>query len=83
MTSSDLVMEGVELMALGMGSVFAFLILLVIFTTIMSKLLGRFFPEKAPVAKAAPKLKTASASIDPQLLRVIGEAVKQHRSRRT
>jgi len=80
MNSNELLMEGVELMALGMGSVFVFLILLVMVTTVMSKVLGRFFPEAAPAPKPAPR--TAAAAVDPETLAVIGAAIKQHRDRR-
>lgn len=81
MNSSDLLIEGVELMLLGMGSVFAFLIILVFVTGIMSRLIDRFFPEAAPVAKPVRRA-PAAAAVDSELLAVIGAAVKQHRSRR-
>ena len=82
MNSSDLLIEGVELMLLGMGSVFAFLIILVFVTGIMSRLIDRYFPEAAPVAKPVRKAPAAAAAVDTELLAVIGAAVKQHRSRR-
>ena len=82
MTSSEMLTEGVELMVLGMGSVFAFLIALVFVTNIMSSVLTRFFPEALPSPKPAPKRAAASASIEPELIAVIGAAIKQHRARR-
>lgn len=82
MNSTELLMEGVELMALGMGSVFVFLIMLVMVTTLMSKVLGRFFPEALPAPKAAPRMAPAPAAVDPETLAVIGAAIKQHRARR-
>jgi|TARA_R110002020_G_scaffold136783_2_gene305319 oxaloacetate decarboxylase (Na+ extruding) subunit gamma len=82
MNSSDLIMIGLELMLLGMGSVFVFLILLVIVTTVMSRLLTRFLPEAAPVPKApAKRPKPTATAVDPELIAVIGAAIKQHRSR--
>ncbi|WP_022963265.1 OadG family protein [Halopseudomonas pelagia] len=82
MNSSELIMEGAELMLLGMGSVFVFLILLVVVTTVMSRVLTRFFPEAIPVPRApAKRPKASSAGIDPELIAVIGAAIKQHRSR--
>ena len=81
MTSSELMMEGVELMIFGMGSVFIFLILLVIITTLMSRVLGRYFPDALPAPKAAPRRK-ASPAVDSELIAAIGAAVSQHRSRR-
>lgn len=81
MNSSDLLIEGVELMLLGMGSVFTFLIILVFVTSIMSRLIDRYVPVPAPVTKPARKA-PATDSVDPELLAVIGAAVKQHRARR-
>ncbi len=82
MNSSDLIMIGLELMLLGMGSVFVFLILLVGVTSVMSRLLTRFFPEAAPLPKApAKRPKPSPASVDAELIAVIGAAIKQHRSR--
>ena len=80
MNSSDLLIEGVELMLLGMGSVFTFLIILVFITGIMSRLIDRFVPAPVPVAKPVRKAPAADAA-DPELLAVIGAAVKQHRAR--
>ncbi|WP_373186044.1 OadG family protein [Halopseudomonas sp.] len=83
MTSSELIMEGFELMLLGMGSVFVFLILLVAVTTGMSSFLSRFFPEALPAPKAPKRAKpTAGAAVDQETIAVIGAAIQQHRSRR-
>ena len=83
MTSSELLMEGVELMVLGVGTVFVFLVLLVGLINLMSALINRFFPEAAPAAKPKRMATAAAQSIDPELLAVIGAAVSQHRARRT
>ena len=46
----DIVSQGLELMLYGMGTVVVFLALLVVATTGMSRLIGRYFPEpEAPV----------------------------------
>ncbi|MCH8140560.1 MAG: OadG family protein [Proteobacteria bacterium] len=45
--SSDLLVEGVQLMAVGMGAVFVFLTLLVLATAFMSRLVLRFQPVAA------------------------------------
>ncbi|MFT6430706.1 MAG: oxaloacetate decarboxylase gamma subunit [Halopseudomonas sp.] len=82
MNSSELIMIGLELMLLGMGSVFVFLILLVAVTTAMSSILTRFFPETLAVAKPSKRARPAAgAAIDPEMVAVIGAAIKQHRSR--
>lgn len=83
MNSSELLEVGIELLFLGMGSVFAFLILLVIVTTLMSKIIVRYYPE--PVAAPASKStgsKAAPAAIDEQTIAVISAAISQHRARR-
>ena len=84
MTSTELLMEGVELMLMGMGAVFVFLIMLVGCITLMSRLVTRYIPEK-PTQSAAPRrLATAAPpEVDPQTLAAIGEAVRQYRARRT
>ncbi|MEL0168146.1 MAG: OadG family protein [Pseudomonadaceae bacterium] len=82
MESNNLVLEGVELMFLGMGAVFSFLILLVICTSIMSVILSRYFPEALPAAKPVRKKASAApASVDPDVVAAIGAAIKQHRAR--
>ncbi len=85
MNSSDLMEEGLELMLLGMGSVFTFLILLVILTTLMSKVIGRYFPEPvaAPAMKAATKSKGKPGEVDEQTIAIISAAIRQHRARRS
>ncbi len=39
------VFEGLKIMLLGMGTVFAFLIVMIVMMNIMSKIIHRFFPE--------------------------------------
>ncbi len=51
---SDLLASGVQLMLVGMGTVFAFLTLLVFTTLAMSRLVQRFAPPPAPAAPTAP-----------------------------
>lgn len=82
MAEHSLVAQGLELMILGMGVVFVFLTMLVFVTGFMSKLVNKLAPEveaPAPVARrpAAP----ATAGVDPQLLKVLSAAVKEHRAR--
>ena len=82
MESTNLVLEGVELMLLGMGAVFSFLILLVCCTSLMSVILSRYFPEAAPAPKPVRKKPSAApASVDPDVVAAIGAAIKQHRAR--
>ena len=75
----SLMQQGLDITLFGMGIVFTFLLVLVICTTIMSRLMSRYFPEPepAPVAKSA-----AGAADDARLKKIIQEAIKQHRNRR-
>jgi len=81
MQKIQLLEEGLSLMALGMGFVFVFLTLLVIVTTLMSKAIGRFFPE--PVAPAAPVRggATTQPSQDDDVMVAITAAVHRYRRR--
>ena len=80
--------QGFDLMAYGMGSVFLFLTLLVIAVNIMSWVIRNFLPEPEafPVDNAAPRSiapSPSSANVDPKVLKVIQEAVSQHRTKRS
>lgn len=78
MTEPSLVSQGLELMGFGMGVVFVFLTMLVFVTMAMSKLVNKFAPEPevVPAPAAAP-----TTGVDPQLLKVLSAAVKEHRTR--
>ncbi|MCB1865987.1 MAG: OadG family protein [Chromatiales bacterium] len=76
MQIADLMQTGLELLALGMGTVFAFLLLLVWLVMGLSKLTARFAPA-APVASptAAPV-----PAADAELTAVISAAVTRYRA---
>ncbi|CUB05759.1 OadG family protein [Marinomonas fungiae] len=82
---NNLINDGFGLMLLGMGFVFVFLCLLIVATGFMSKLINRYFPEAAPVAKKpamAPSAATSGASAtDPKIAAAITAAIHQHRNR--
>ncbi|UTW07260.1 OadG family protein [Pseudomonas benzenivorans] len=83
MTPSQLLLEGVELMLFGMGSVFIFLALLILSIRLMARLLGRFAasaPQRAVVTPAAAK--APSHDPEPDVLAAIQAAIHQHRARR-
>lgn len=79
MQDTQLIHEGLALMGLGMGFVFVFLTVLVGVTTLMSKVIGRFFPE--PVAPAAAGSRAPAARQDDDLPVVISAAVHRYRRR--
>ena len=80
---NNLLWEGVNLMAIGMGAVFVFLVLLVFTTSIMSSLLSRYFPEQElPVTSQAQTRSTQPTQVeDRQLMAVIAAAIHRHRTR--
>lgn len=82
---TELFAESVDLMVVGMGTVLAFLGLLVVGTKLMSKLIITYFPEAEAPKTFAPSAKIAktanAAANDQQLIAVISEAIKQHRNK--
>ncbi|MGM0433519.1 MAG: OadG family protein [Pseudomonadota bacterium] len=79
----DEVMQGaLDLMLVGMGFVFSFLIILVFVTMLMSRIAVRI----APPEPARPTGRGGQAGSDPmqdpKLKAVISEAVARHRARR-
>ena len=81
--SETLIEQGFNLMLFGMGTVFVFLTILIFATTGMSKLINRFYPEKAVVASPRKKKSSAqgAASVAPSTLKIIQAAIDQHRNR--
>ena len=78
--TGNLLNQGFTLMAYGMGMVFLFLTLLVIGTTLMSKIVAKLFPEP----EIEPLLQAGSSAPQPdtQLAAVISVAIHQFRSRK-
>lgn len=73
----SLVAQGVDLMIYGMGTVFVFLILLVVAVVALSAAVRRWLPEPAPVA--SPPQPVESAPVDDRLRAVIQAAIDRHR----
>jgi len=82
MTPSELLLEGVELMLFGLGSVFVFLVLLIVCIRLMSFLIGRFDSGSTPPATVTPATANATADMDADLFAAIQAAIHQHRARR-
>lgn len=73
---ANLALEGFKFMALGMGTVFIFLIILIIVMNVMSKIIHTFFPE--------PQSKASTSVVEPQtdkkkVVAAISAAVMHHR----
>lgn len=81
MTKSQLIVEGVNLMFVGMGFVMLFLLLLIGAIALMSQLINRFFPETVN----SPQLSTTHSNTQPasddiaHLRPVIVAAINHHR----
>jgi len=69
----NLVFEGFKFMVLGMGTVFAFLIIMIIAMNILSFVVHKFFPEPAPVIPGSTKKSDSKAKIA-----AISAAVQHH-----
>lgn len=83
MTPSQLLLEGVDLMLMGMGSVFFFLALLIISIRLMARTIERFAPAApARVAATPAPVKVASDMPGPDVIAAIQSAIHQHRARR-
>ncbi len=76
MDETELFGRGVELMLVGMGTVFTFLTLLVLSTSLMTAAVRRFLPETPtlPAGEGAP-------ASEGELLAVVSAAVTAYRSR--
>jgi oxaloacetate decarboxylase gamma subunit len=73
---TNLVMEGVKFMFLGMGTVFAFLIIMIISMNLMSYVIHRFFPEPQP---SAGTQSTSGQKDNKKIVAAITAAIKYHR----
>ena len=85
MPVTDLLLEGLRLMVIGMGIVFAFLLLLVGVLRLMSGAVLRFAPESPALSGSAAAIahgRPADAVDDPELIAVISAAIARYRSDR-
>ncbi len=69
------VFEGLKIMVLGMGTVFAFLVVMIIMMNIMSKIVHRFFPEPNDVENTTSPAMTKNA----KKVAAITAAIMHHR----
>lgn len=84
---STLVSQGYDLLLYGMGTVFAFLTLLVGITTLMSVVVNKLIvdvPEATPsaVLNASNGTAGAGSTVEPRILKVIQAVITQHRSKK-
>lgn len=76
----EIVSQGIELMLYGMGTVVVFLSLLVVMTTLMSAIIGRYFAEPEPVP-VGTRAGSGQGSPGPEVVAAITAAIHQHRNR--
>ena len=59
----NLVFEGFKFMLLGMGTVFSFLVLMIVAMNLQSYIIHKFFPEPIPTADSSSSKTNKSAKI--------------------
>ena len=74
----SLLSDGFTLMWIGMGTVFVFLVVLVLATQIMSAVINKLYPEKVFILEDTPSVQ----GIDEETFAVIKEAIRVHRIHR-
>lgn len=79
---STLIDQALELLVFGMGTVFIFLIMLVIAVNLMSRFIQTFFPEPLAPESHPPFAESNQDEIpNTQTLAVIQAAIHQHRAK--
>lgn len=73
---TNLVLEGFKFMGLGMGTVFLFLIIMIIAMNIMSKVIFKYFPEPQPRAETT----SGSAKDNKKVVAAIAAAIMHHKN---
>jgi oxaloacetate decarboxylase gamma subunit len=73
---TNLVIEGLKFMVLGMGTVFAFLIIMIVCMNFMSKIIHKYFPEPQVSADAQVEPKQQD---NKKVVAAITAAIMHHR----
>lgn len=75
---TNLVLEGVKFMGIGMGAVFLFLAVMIFFMGVMSKAVHKFFPEVQPSIGSSSK-SAQDNNQQQKIVAAITAAIKHHR----
>lgn len=77
---TNLVLEGIKFMFLGMGTVFVFLVIMILVTNVVSKIVNRFFPEPVSIPKADTEyFETENVQNNKRIIAAITAAIIHHR----
>jgi len=76
MEETNLIIEGFKFMGLGMGTVFLFLIVMIIAMNAMSAIISKFFPEPQPSESTAVKTQNNN---NKKVIAAISAAISHHR----
>lgn len=74
---ANLVLEGFKFMLLGMGTVFVFLITMIIMMNVMSTLIHKFFPE--PMPSVLGEETKSNNKNDKKIIAAISAAIAHHK----
>jgi len=74
---TNLVVEGIKFMFLGMGTVFAFLVIMIVCMNIMSSTIHKYFPE--PQASADTPTTAGAQKDNKKIVAAITAAIAHHR----
>ncbi|MDM3869802.1 OadG family transporter subunit [Porticoccus sp. W117] len=77
--TDSLLQQGTNLMLMGMGTVFVFLAILVVATTVMSRVVNRLSPEE--VAPEPEPVVAPAGQVDKRVVQIIQAALDKHRGR--
>lgn len=72
---TNLVLEGLKFMVLGMGTVFVFLIIMIVMMNLMSSVIHKLFPEPIPTIPGEEKKQKDNKKI----VAAISAAITHHR----
>jgi len=72
---TNLILEGFKFMGLGMGTVFVFLVIMILSINAMSYIINKFFPE----VEASTESKASTPKDNKKVIAAITAAIKYHR----
>jgi oxaloacetate decarboxylase gamma subunit len=73
---ANLVVEGLKFMFLGMGTVYLFLVIMIVAMNLQAKILHRFFPEPNEGAVPAPTAQPAQQSKNNKVAAIVAAIIE-------